>query len=362
MISGQARGSWLFDCTKNAVSVIVCCGLLSDNPVRAEVPVMNLRPSDRTDLIQPRSLPPRLVLQSSTLHTSFLEQIPPDDLELEQVSPPSKLHEDEQYVLPRRQTLAAPHEVVASYRASVFKGVSVESVPTGARGFPSPTPALENDYNPLWPECCLAWHHEPLSPLVTRTFRTDVRRDSDSSHDEVSEDKPSQLPDIVPPAHHTAKTIALLVGASLAGFVFYGLAPQSATNTDTSEGLQGGLDNIGDAWTKPPVVDEDPPIINYLGHPMFGMLFYLSQRNYNESPLYSFAFSALMSTGFEYLFEAAGERPSIQDLLITPIVGSILGELSYWLTQEMRKDGLTTSEKVILTIVNPLYVMQNGYR
>ncbi|MET0517186.1 MAG: DUF3943 domain-containing protein [Nitrospiraceae bacterium] len=52
----------------------------------------------------------------------------------------------------------------------------------------------------------------------------------------------------------------------------------------------------------------------------------------------------------------------MQDLLITPIVGSILGELVFRATQEMRKDGLTTGEKVILTVINPLYVLQNGYR
>jgi len=92
------------------------------------------------------------------------------------------------------------------------------------------------------------------------------------------------------------------------------------------------------------------------------MNFYLSQRNYGESPLYSFLFATLTSTCFEYFIESCSERPSIQDLLITPIVGSILGELVFRASQEMRKDGLTTSEKVILTVINPLYVFQNGYR
>ena len=78
--------------------------------------------------------------------------------------------------------------------------------------------------------------------------------------------------------------------------------------------------------------------------------------------MYSFLFSALSSTCFEYFVESWAERPSVQDLLITPIVGSILGELVFRATQEMRKDGFTKTEKVILTIINPLYVMQNGYR
>ena len=49
----------------------------------------------------------------------------------------------------------------------------------------------------------------------------------------------------------------------------------------------------------------------------------------------------MMSTGFEYLVESWSERPSIQDLIVTPVVGSILGELIYLATKEMRKDGFT---------------------
>jgi len=31
-------------------------------------------------------------------------------------------------------------------------------------------------------------------------------------------------------------------------------------------------------------------------------------------------------------------------------------------TQGMRKDGVTASEKVITTVVDPLYLFQSGYR
>jgi hypothetical protein len=91
------------------------------------------------------------------------------------------------------------------------------------------------------------------------------------------------------------------------------------------------------------------------------MQYYLSQRNYGESSLYSFLFSVGTSTFFEYFVESWSERPSVQDLIITPVVGSILGEIVYQATQHMRKDGFTTAEKIIITVINPLYVMQNGY-
>jgi hypothetical protein len=176
--------------------------------------------------------------------------------------------------------------------------------------------------------------------------------------------KESTLPEVgPPPPRHTIKTLGTLVGLSLVGIGVYAFAPSSFTGTSKDEDVFGeARDHFKRAWTQPPIFDKDGADVNYLGHPWFGMNYYLSQRNYGESPLYSFLFSAFVSTGFEYFIESWSERPSIQDLLITPIVGSILGELVFRATQEMRKDGLTTGEKVILTIINPLYVVQNGYR
>ena len=173
----------------------------------------------------------------------------------------------------------------------------------------------------------------------------------------------SKLPDIgPPPPRHTIKTFGTLTVLSLVGIGVYAWAPTSFTGADKENAWPEARDHFKEAWTKPPVIDKDKVGVNYLGHPYFGMNFYLSQRNYGESPLYSFLFSTLTSTCFEYFIESWSERPSIQDLIITPIVGSILGELVFRATQEMRKDGLTTGEKVILTVINPLYVLQNGYR
>lgn len=165
-----------------------------------------------------------------------------------------------------------------------------------------------------------------------------------------------------PPPRHTLKTFGTLTALSLIGIGVYAWAPTSFTGADHADEWEEASEHFKEAWTKPPVIDKDRAAVNYLGHPYFGMNFYLSQRNYGESPLYSFLFATLTSTCFEYFIESWSERPSIQDLLITPIVGSILGELVFRATQEMRKDGLTTSEKVILTVINPLYVLQNGYR
>lgn len=173
----------------------------------------------------------------------------------------------------------------------------------------------------------------------------------------------STIYEVGPPPKHTIKTFATLTGMSLVGIGVYALGPSSFTGASKEgEDVWGeARDHFKEAWTKPPVFDKDRAVVNYLGHPFFGAQFYLSQRNYGESPLYSFLFSTFTSTCFEYFIESWSERPSITDLIVTPIVGSILGEAVYQATKHMRKDGFTTAEKIIITVINPLYVMQNGY-
>jgi hypothetical protein len=174
----------------------------------------------------------------------------------------------------------------------------------------------------------------------------------------------STLPEVgPPPPHHSVKTFTVFTVASLVGIGVYALAPSSFTGaTKDGHQYQESWDSFKDAWTKSPVFDSDNPAVNFLGHPYFGSLFYLSQRNYGESPLYSFLFSTFMSTAFEFFIESWDEQPSINDLIVTPVVGSILGEGIFLATQEMRKDGFTTAEKIIVTVINPMYVFQNGYR
>jgi hypothetical protein len=291
-----------------------------------------------------------------------------------------------------------PVELTTSLDQVLAAGPPVEA-PCGTEACPDPLRralvaqqfnriALEHDV-PLRPPLRQTWFpHARLVPLgddlefnlphseilahrervSSRPFRNPYAglRDQAILHRDTSRApvKESMLPEVgPPPPHHTIKTFATLTGLSLVGIGMYALGPSSFTGTNKDEDeVSEAWDDFKQAWKKPPVFDKDNAAVNYLGHPYFGMQFYLSQRNYGESPLYSFLFSAFTSTCFEYFIESWSERPSIQDLIITPIVGSILGELVFRATQEMRKDGLTTGEKVILTVINPMYVMQNGYR
>jgi len=75
------------------------------------------------------------------------------------------------------------------------------------------------------------------------------------------------------------------------------------------------------------MIDHDNNAINYIGHPLTGSYFYVWGRQSGLSWQESFILTTLMSTFYwEYGWEAFAEVPSTQDLIITPIIGSILGE------------------------------------
>jgi hypothetical protein len=125
--------------------------------------------------------------------------------------------------------------------------------------------------------------------------------------------------------------------------------------------IQDAISNLGRAYTQPPVWDQDHWQLNYVGHPYAGGLYYNTIRAQGGNPFQSLLFSTCISSAWEYLLEATAEQPSIQDLFVTPLVGSAIGELSHQATLKMQKNGYTIVEKVVVTIINPMYVLLNGY-
>jgi hypothetical protein len=155
--------------------------------------------------------------------------------------------------------------------------------------------------------------------------------------------------------HHTRTNVLVLLGAGAGSFGVLWLLPESISKWDKTRPMG---EYLRIAYGYPPVWDKDHWFWNYITHPIFGQWTYLMERNLDESPLRGFLFSTAASLGWEYGFEALIERPSIQDLLFTSTIGSVLGEGSFKLTQHMRIDGFSFWEKIALVVVNPVYVVQ----
>jgi hypothetical protein len=124
-------------------------------------------------------------------------------------------------------------------------------------------------------------------------------------------------------------TVYIYAGALTFGLLW--VSPESISNWDKEEIKESGLSwkwkqNIQEG----PVTDEDDLYLNYVAHPYVGAIYYTTARSCGFKWYESFGYSFLMSTFFwEYGIEAFAEVPSTQDLIITPTLGSVFGEVFF---------------------------------
>jgi hypothetical protein len=132
-------------------------------------------------------------------------------------------------------------------------------------------------------------------------------------------------------------------------------------NLSTKLRIKSMKDQYKNSYTKPPVIDHDMFITNYLGHPYQGGFYYNSIRSQGATVIQSSLFCLGHTLLWEYGWEAGIEQPSIQDLIVTPLAGILVGELSHVATVKMSKNGFTMWEKVAVCIINPSYVINNNF-
>jgi len=111
--------------------------------------------------------------------------------------------------------------------------------------------------------------------------------------------------------------------------------------------------------------DSDPWTINYILHPYWGATYYVRAHERGFGPWGGFWYSCFISTLYEYGFEALYEIPSIQDLIFTPVGGTLLGmgfvKIRNW--AKGRSSGLYKdhwSTKLIFGLTDPFGVLNNG--
>ena len=98
----------------------------------------------------------------------------------------------------------------------------------------------------------------------------------------------------------------------------------------------------------------------YVLHPYAGAVYFMSARgagfNFWRSLLYS---ACISNIGWEFGIEAFMERPSYQDLFITPLAGALVGELFYKLkrnivSHDYRLGGSRLLGNVVAFLIDPV--------
>ncbi len=115
-------------------------------------------------------------------------------------------------------------------------------------------------------------------------------------------------------------------------------------------------------FTLPPVWDSDHWSWNYEVHPVMGSFSYLAYRNRQAHWLEAFAGAALNSAIYEYIIAGGTQQPSYNDLIVTPILGSLLGEGIYQMKKKMLRDkNLNLWEKIVITVTDPFETFYFGF-
>lgn len=120
------------------------------------------------------------------------------------------------------------------------------------------------------------------------------------------------------------------------------------------------FDRYADHFRAGPVWDGDKAIFNAILHPYAGGAYYMSARSQGFNVLGSLVYCIGISTFFwEYGIECFMEVPSIQDLIITPVAGAVVGEAFYLLKRHIvnhnyRLFGSPVLGNIVVFIIDPV--------
>ena len=152
-----------------------------------------------------------------------------------------------------------------------------------------------------------------------------------------------------------ARDAAYFVGYQVVGFAVLATLPESITgwsHDDKRNGFKEWREHVTN-----PVWDDDNWWLNYVTHPYWGGAYYIRGRERGLDRWQSFWYSALLSTLWEFGVEAVAEPVSIQDMIVTPVLGSLVGEylFSPWRAHIRAKGGpLSWSDKAVMVLTDPL--------
>lgn len=111
-----------------------------------------------------------------------------------------------------------------------------------------------------------------------------------------------------------------------------------------------------------PSMDTDKFYVNYLLHPYWGATYYIRGRERGLDKVPALVYSALISAMYEFGVESFFEKPSIQDLIVTPVAGSLLGALVFEPVRESikRKQVLRWYHDAVLIVTDPVGVLSSA--
>lgn len=144
---------------------------------------------------------------------------------------------------------------------------------------------------------------------------------------------------------------SVLTGAFISTLFVLECLPEDATNWNKAEIRRTPIFKrwYNNVVKDGPMWDNDKFVMNYILHPYAGAAYFMAARSCGYNFWRSMLFSTAISTiGWEFGVEAFMERPSYQDIVLTPVVGSIIGESFYKIKRHIVSNGYRLAGSKIL--------------
>lgn len=155
----------------------------------------------------------------------------------------------------------------------------------------------------------------------------------------------------VPDWHRMWINTAVLSGAFVGSLFVLECLPEDATSWNREEIRSVPLFKrwFRNVFKRGPEWDHDKFYFNFLLHPYAGATYFMSARSCGFNMWQSLLYCTCVSTvGWEFGVEAFMERPSYQDLFVTPLIGSMIGEGFYHIKRHIAGNGYTLLGSKIL--------------
>jgi|GEM_PF-2366138 len=177
---------------------------------------------------------------------------------------------------------------------------------------------------------------------------------------EPTSDESSSAKEHAPDWDGIWRDVGILGGAQVGAAAVLFALPESVSKW-SSEDKKSTFTDYADNFTKPGF-DNDEFYINYVLHPYWGATYYIRGRERGLDQASSFVFSALVSAMYEFGIECFFEKPSVQDLIVTPVVGSLIGAYLFepWRESIKSKQELRWYDHVALVVTDPIGVLSLG--
>jgi len=162
-------------------------------------------------------------------------------------------------------------------------------------------------------------------------------------------------PRVEQPYLYTALETAALIGGGTVWYLRHGFTNENWGSAFTWRTWKGKLtgENV--------YFDGDHFNTNAAGHPLDGWAFYQIARGNGLGPGGAFISAALASTFWEYFVELP-EHPSINDMILTPVGGAVIGEATYRLGRYLAVSGSSSVQCAAAFILAPVATFNDGLR